>query len=107
MVESARSTRRCCRIRGPFSNLARVARLCRPSGRSRGSAWQPHGNAFLLQVLLEFAHIVNAEMEDAGGKRSIGGTSAEDIGKVLGIPRAAGGDHRNGDSLRYSISKSA
>src|SRR5512142_1367476 len=107
MAGSARSTRQHRRIRELSSSPARVGQLCRPSGRSMESAWKPHRDALLAQVLLELAHVVNAEVENAGGECCIGATFAEDVGEMSGVAGATGGDDGNRDGVGDSGSERA
>src|SRR5512146_836616 len=72
-----------------------------------GLAWQPHGDSLFAQVLLEFANVVDAEVEDAGGKRGIGAALAKDVAEVRRVARSAGSDDGNRHCARDSGSEFA
>src|ERR1700733_5454081 len=59
------------------------------------SAWQPHRDTPQGQLLLERAHVGDAEVEDAGRQRRMRLARLKYLSKVLRSPGAPGGNHRN------------
>src|SRR5579863_6766436 len=74
---------------------AQAAQCARPSDRLKESAWQPHGNADLSELLFKRARGGDAEVEDAGGECGVGFATAKDVGKVGDGSGAARGNDGN------------
>src|SRR5208282_2726319 len=83
------------RTQAPSGYLEQVARSCRPSSRSKGSAWPPHRDSFSTKLPLEVSETAKAIMKDRRRQRGVGVSFAKHFRKVLRAARAAGRDDRN------------
>ena len=45
--------------------------------------------------MLQFANVVDAEVEDGGRECGVGAAALENVYKVLGVPGTSGGDDRD------------